>query len=157
MAFLRIAFLAPQPRSSARGSQFARRRVAGEILGIKTANVRNVCQKPIEMKPHRLSRAHAVAGFDRRRDGAVLGNRAGHAPRLRQGEASIAVDVNLDLLDQRPNSAIARGFGDRAMKGLVRLMEGVAVAETGGFALALEVSEEGDHLAALRPLGGEPR
>ena len=109
------------------------------------------------MNAHRLSGARAVAGFDRRGDGAVFGYGARHAPRLRQGQAPIAVDVNLDLLDQRPNSAIARGLGDRAVKGLVRLMEGAAVAEAACFALALEVGEERDDLAASRPLGGEPR
>ena len=82
---------------------------------------------------------------------------ARHAARLRQREAPVAVDVDLDLLDQRPNSAIACGLGDGAVKGLVRLMEGIAVAGAARFALSLQVGEEGDDLAALRALRGEPR
>ena len=50
-----------------------------------------------------------------------------------------------------------RGLGDRAVKGLVRLMEGVAVAGAACFALALQVGDESDDLAASRPLGREPR
>ncbi len=114
-------------------------------------------QKAVEMNAHRLSGARAVAGFDRRRDGGVFADGARHAALLRQCQPPVAIDMNFDLFDQRPNAAIARSLGDRAMKGLVRLMEGIAIAGSARFALALQVGEEGDDLTALRALGGEPR
>ena len=65
--------------------------------------------------------------------------------------------MNLDLFNQRPNPPIASSLGDSAVKGLVRLMESIAIAGSARFALALELREESDDLAALGALGGEPR
>ena len=95
--------------------------------------------------------------FDRRCDRRVFADRPRHAALLRQRQAPVAIDMNLDLFDQRPNSRIARRLGDGAVEGLIRLMEGAAVAGSARFALALQLGEEGDDLAALGALGGEPR
>src|SRR5208282_860644 len=156
MAFLPFSFLMAGPCFSAVGRRSARLRVAGKIIGIEAANFRNVRQKPIQMNAHLLSGAGAVAGFDCRRDGGVLADGPLHAALLRQCQPPVAIDMDFDLFDQRPNPAIAGGLGDGGMKGLVRLMEGVAIAGATRLTLALQVGKEGDDLAALGALGGEP-
>ena len=62
---------------------------------------------------------------------------AAHAPRDRQGEAAIAVDLNLHLLDEAPHAGMTGGLGDRRMEGLVGFVEAVAVAARFDPALAL--------------------
>src|ERR1700733_16176756 len=106
------------------------------------------------MKAHRLGGARAVAGFDRRRDRRVLADSARHAALLRQGQPPVAIDMNFDLFDQRPNSAITRSLGDRAVKGLVRMMEGIAIAGSARFALTLQLGGGGGDLGALAEIGG---
>ena len=95
--------------------------------------------------------------FDRRRNGGVLADRARHSALLRQRQSPIAIDMNFDLFDEPPNTAITGGVGDGAVESLVRLMECVAVASSAGFALALQLREQGDDLTPLGALGGEPR
>ena len=109
------------------------------------------------MNAHRHSGARAVAQFNCSRDRCVFADGARHAAFLRQCQAPVAIDVNFDLFDQRQNSAIARSLGDGAVKRLIRLMKGIAIAGSARFALALQVGEEGDDLAALAALGGESR
>ena len=116
--------------------------------------LRNVGQKPVEMNAHRLTGAHSVAALDCRGDCGVLADGARHPARLRQCQPSVAIDLNFDLLDQRPNPAMAGGLGDGAVKALVRLMEGCAIAGSHRFALALQMGAQGDDLAAL---GRAPR
>ena len=157
MAFLLNCFLSPRSCSSTIEGGPACGRLVDKIIWIEATNVRNLDQKPVEMNAHRLSGAGAIAGFDCRCDRGVLLNRARHAAGLRQGQSPVAIDMNFDLFDERPNAATSGGLGDRAVKGLVSLMEGVAIADITRFALALQLGAQRNDVAALRALGGEPR
>ena len=152
MAFLRLCFLW-RGHVFGRGSAFTQGDVAGDVVGLRRrmhdlVRVRRDerlspewrARRPLRSQPHfndvRLDARHAA--------------RSG-------GEAPIAFDMNLDLLDQRPNSAIARGLGDRAVKGLVRLMEGVTVADALSSRWRCRWATSAMISLRRRPLGREPR
>ena len=114
-------------------------------------------EKPFEMNAHRLTGARSVAALDCRGDRLVLADGARHPSLLRQCQPPVAIDMNLDLLDQRPNPAMAGDLGDGAVKRLVRLMEGFAIAGAHRFALALQDGRAGRGSGCGRALRGEPR
>ena len=65
--------------------------------------------------------------------------------------------MHFDLLDQRPDPRISGDLGDRSMKQLVRLVEGLAVFGRVGLALAFQDRMQAEDLAGGRALGGELR
>ena len=81
----------------------------------------------------------------------------GHSAGLRQGQPAIAIDLDLDLLDELPDSGVAGDFRDGGVKQFVGLVEGFAVAGGSGLALPLQHRAQRQDLARCRALGGQPR
>src|SRR5258708_31745555 len=96
--------------------------------------------------------ARRIMRLDRRQNALMLRDHLRHPPRLRQSKLAKAVDMNLDLLDQRPDAWVSRNIGDRRMKQLVGLVEGVAIAGRVRLALPLQDRMQAEDLAR----GGEP-
>ena len=105
------------------------------------------------MPPHRRSGTGAIMRLDRVQDLCMLGNHLRYAPRLRQGEATVAIDMDLDLLDQRPDSRISRDLGNGCVKSLIRLVKSLAVGRRIRLALALQERMQAKHLAGCRAFG----
>src|SRR5262245_36110780 len=99
-----------------------------EIFRIKIAHVRDARAQPVEMRRHGVRGPCRIACLDGLDDGGVLSQHARHPSRHGQGQPPIAVDLNLDLLDQGPDSRMARKLRDLGGKGLVSRMDALAIA-----------------------------
>src|SRR6202011_2026761 len=97
-----------------------------------------------------------VMRLDRADDGGMLREHAPHAPRHRQGEPAIAIDLNLHLLDEAPDAGMAGGLRDRRMERLVGFVETVAVAARLDTTLALEQLTQPRDPTRIAALGREP-
>src|SRR5205823_5075036 len=95
----------------------------------------DVAKQLFEMGCHGGSGACRVVSFDRGQDNLVLRDHLRHPPPLRQGQPTVAIDVDFNLLDQCPDSGISGDFRDGAVKCLIRVMKGIPVP--GNISLAL--------------------
>ena len=108
------------------------------------------------MTGHGGAGSFRIAPLDPLQNRFMFGDDLRHPSDLRQGQASIPIDMNLHLQDQLPYSRIARNLSDPRMKHLVRLMKGFSVLRSAGLALAFERRVQVQELAGGRVLGGHP-
>src|ERR1700730_8952103 len=93
--------------------------------------------------------------LDCTQNGLMLPDPPRDPPFLRQRQPAIAIDVYLDLLDQRPDSGISGDFRNRRVKHFVGAMEGVSGPGSVGFALTLQDRMQNQNLASRRALDGQ--
>ena len=95
-----------------------------EIIWIEILNFRDVVEQSFQMTGHGGAGSFRIAPLDPLQNRFMFGDDLRHPSDLRQGQASIPIDMNLHLQDQLPYSRIARNLSDPRMKHLVRLMKG---------------------------------
>src|SRR5260363_156545 len=109
-----------------------------EIIWIEILNFRNVVEQSFQMTCHGGAGSFRIAPLDPLQNRLMFGDDLRHPSDLRQGQASIPIDMNLHLQDQLPYSRIARNLSDPRMKHLVRLMKGFSILRSAGLALRSE-------------------
>src|SRR5881394_2599683 len=115
-----------------------RPQILDEILRIEIAHVGNAGAQPVEMLGHRACRAGWIARFDCLDDGRKLLEPPRHPSRDRQGEAAIAIHLDLYLLDQGPDAGVPGNFRNFRMEGLVGVVKAVAISRPLRAALGFE-------------------
>src|SRR3974390_1989476 len=109
-----------------------------EEVRIAELSCGDVVQQPLQMPLHGNARGGRIMRLDGGEDRHMLGDDLRHAPRLRQGEPAVAVDMNLHLLDQRPDPGISGDFGNCSVEGFVGLVKAFAISRRVSLALPLQ-------------------
>ena len=99
---------------------------------------------------HGAIRLARLVGRYRGLDGAVLGERGGHAARLGQEQAAYAVEVHAQGVQRLGDAAEAQAVGQQAVEGDVELEEAVEVRSRDRRVLVAEVARQ-----CLARLGGK--
>src|SRR6202166_5384087 len=76
----------------------------------------DIAQQIFEVALHGDPCARGIVSLDCVQNGLMLGDHARDSSLLRQRQPAIAIDVHLDLLDQRPDDRISRDFRDGCVK-----------------------------------------
>src|SRR3954470_11388338 len=113
-----------------------------EVLMVTGAHRIDGGLQPVQMSGDALDRTIRIVGGDRLHDGGMFGYHPSHAAGFRQGQPPAAVDLHLDLLDDRPESGIPGNFRQQGMERLVGLVKALVISGSQHAALKLEVGIE---------------
>ena len=102
-----------------------------EELRIGVPGRGNVVEQAHQVLLHGDARRRRIMRLDRGKDRLVLTDHLAHAARHRQGQAAIAIDMDLDVQDQAPDAGITSNLGDGRMESFVGLVKSSGVPATG--------------------------